>query len=441
MTFVEFLKALKSRNELVIIVGNSAWLLGDRLLAVVLGAIMSAVIARYLGPASFGILSTVLAYVFLLSSFATLSLDGLIVRELVKFPDKKENILGTAFFVKCAVVIITFVVGMSLAHFTGFQFDGFPFLIVVALASILFQGFDVIGFHFQSQLNGRAIALARSSSVFLGAAVKLILVVAGAPLVWFAATPTIEAAMAATFLVLLYTRYGASLTSWQFDKIKAYTLLRSALPIAISGVCVVAMMQVDKLILGDIIGAESVGIYSAATLVSTTWYVIPVVVGISVAPTLTKLYDFDRKQFIDRVQDLLSAITFLALVSGIVTSLLSDALIYLIFGSTYSAASLVLTIHIWTGLFVSHIVIRNQVLLIEGCMSTVAYVSGLALLSNVALNLILIRTYAEIGAATASLLSWALCSLFFPLAFDPSRRYPQMLLRSLFPLGWIRAFK
>jgi len=435
----DFITRLRNRKNLIVIAGNSAWLLGDKVLRVALGFIVSAVIARHLGPASFGILSTVFAYVLLLASLATLSLDGLVVRELVKSEKGKDSILGTAFFVKGGSGVITFILGNSLVYLSGFDFDAFSLLIAVALGSILFQAIDVIDFHFQSQLNGRAIALARSSSFIVVSGVKLVFVFAGAPLIYFAATPTIEAAIAAAFLAIVYTRYGGSLHAWRFEKTKAINLLKVGLPIAVSGFFVVAIMQIDKLMLGKISGAESVGIYSAASLVSTTWYMVPVVVGASVAPTLTRLYDLNLSDFTNKLQDVFSAVTFISLCVGIITTLVSGPLINLIFGETYSAASLVLTIHIWTGVFISHVSIRTRALLIEGHMNTILLLSGLTLLINVMLNMVLIRTYAEAGAATASLLSWALCALFFPLAFNRSRRYPLMLLRSSSPSVWIRA--
>ena len=434
-----FITRLRDRKNLIVIAGNSAWLLGDKVLRVALGFIVSAVVARYLGPAPFGILSTVFAYVSLLASLATFSLDGLVVRELVKSGESKESILGTAFFLKCGGGVITFILGSSLAYLSGFDLDGFSLLIAVALGSILFQAIDVIDFHFQSQLNGRAIALARSSSFIVISGVKLVFVIVGAPLIYFAATPTIEAAIAAILLAIIYTRYGGSLRAWRFEKTKAINLLKVGLPIAVSGFFVVAIMQIDKLMLGQISGAESVGIYSAASLVSTTWYMVPVVVGASVAPTLTRLYDLDLGNFTNKLQDVFSAVTFISLCVGIITTLLSGPLINFIFGEAYSAASLVLTIHIWTGLFISHVSIRTRALLIEGHMSSILLLSGLTLLANVILNIILIRSYAEVGAATASLLSWALCALFFPLAFNRSRGYALMLLRSSSPSVWIRA--
>lgn len=226
---------------------------------------------------------------------------------------------------------------------------------------------------------------------------------------------------------------------WHFEYERATKLAKTALPIAISGFFVVAIMQIDKLILGTISGSQAVGIYSAASLLSTAWYMVPVVVGASVAPSLTALYATNLADYTKRLQDVFSVMTLAALCIGVFTALFSELLIGLIFGEAYLTATFVLTIHVWAGLFIAHVSIRSRALLIESKMRFVLLFSGLALLSNIFLNLVLVPRYAEIGAAWASLISWASCALLFPLVSKQSRGFSAMLLKSFVYSNWIRA--
>ena len=57
-------------------------------------------VARYLGPERFGLLSYANSFVGIFLALATLGLDDVVVRELVKTPELREKLLGTAFWLK-----------------------------------------------------------------------------------------------------------------------------------------------------------------------------------------------------------------------------------------------------------------------------------------------------------------------------------------------------
>jgi PST family polysaccharide transporter len=395
-------------------------------------------IARHLGPDSFGILSVAFTYVLLFASVAAFGLDGVVVRDLVIERTSKNYILGTAFVLKCCLGAIVFVLGNWLVGAVGVANDVW-IMVFIGSFVVWFQAADTIDFEFQSRLDAQASVMARSSAFLFISGVKLLLVVLGAPLLFFAVTPGVEGALAAALLVLIYERSGGGMRGWHFETARATKLVKTALPVAISGIFVVAIMQIDKLILAAISGSQAVGIYSAASLLSTVWYMVPVVVGASVAPGLTTLYATNPAYYGKRLQDVFSLMTFAALCIGLATALLSVPLINLFFGEAYSSAALVLTIHVWTGLFIAHVSIRSRALLIEGRMQLVLLFSGLTLLSNILLNIVLINRYAEIGAAWASLISWASCVLLFPLVSNQSRGFVAMHLKSFLYPNWLRA--
>lgn len=66
----------------------------------VVGLFVGVWVARYLGPDKFGLLSYAGSFVGLFTAIATLGLDGIVVRELVKHPQKENELLGTAFYLK-----------------------------------------------------------------------------------------------------------------------------------------------------------------------------------------------------------------------------------------------------------------------------------------------------------------------------------------------------
>ena len=101
-------KQLEGRHNLQKIIGNIGWMLADKVLRMVVGLFVGIWVARYLGPEQFGFLSYAGAYVALFSAIATLGLDGIVVRELIREPERRNEILGTAFVLKLMGGVVLF---------------------------------------------------------------------------------------------------------------------------------------------------------------------------------------------------------------------------------------------------------------------------------------------------------------------------------------------
>lgn len=76
---------------------NISWLFADRILRMGAGLFVTIWLARYLGAEQFGLLNYATAFVALFSALATMGLNGIIVRDLVKSPETANIVLGTAF--------------------------------------------------------------------------------------------------------------------------------------------------------------------------------------------------------------------------------------------------------------------------------------------------------------------------------------------------------
>jgi O-antigen/teichoic acid export membrane protein len=89
---------------------NTAWLFSEQILRLIAGFFVGVWVARYLGPEKFGLFSYALAFVFIFQGIAKLGLDGIVVRDLVQEPEKRDVYLGTSFWLKLLGGIITFLI-------------------------------------------------------------------------------------------------------------------------------------------------------------------------------------------------------------------------------------------------------------------------------------------------------------------------------------------
>ncbi len=79
---------------------NTSMLFVGRIGSLVIKMVVTIFLARYLGRGLNGIYAGGIAYIYFFSAIATLGLDQFIVKELHQFPENRDRILGTSFWMK-----------------------------------------------------------------------------------------------------------------------------------------------------------------------------------------------------------------------------------------------------------------------------------------------------------------------------------------------------
>ena len=411
---------------------NASWMMAERLLNIGVGFLMAIVLARYLGPEQFGILAYAISMTAIFASAGHMGLAGLVVREVVKQPAAVPETLGTTFMLKLTGMTLGFL--LILIYASLFEEIGgteFWMLLIVASA-IFFQTFDVVEYWFQSQVQAKYPAIAKSSAILLSAGLKLLMVISGAGVVAFAFAHTAQFVMAALILALLYkgtTR--VSLMSWKASFARARELLSQGWIIYLVSFFAGVYMKIDQVMLKWMVGAEEVGVYAVAAQLSEAWYFLPTAIVASFFPKLIKLHEADPTRFNQRFQQLLDLLFVLAIAVALLVSLVAGPLISLLFGTEYQNSASILTIHIWAGVFIFMRAAFSRWILIEGALMFSLVTQGLGALANVGLNALLIPHYGGEGAAMATLISYAVASYAALLVHSKTRPVFLMMTKSM----------
>ena len=85
-------KSLQNHQGFMKYFKNTSWLFGEKILRMVVGLFVGIWVARYLGPEQFGLFSYSQSFVGLFIAIATLGLDGIVVRELVKDENRRDDL-------------------------------------------------------------------------------------------------------------------------------------------------------------------------------------------------------------------------------------------------------------------------------------------------------------------------------------------------------------
>jgi polysaccharide transporter, PST family len=413
---------LDGHHTLQKVLVNTVWLFADRILRMGVALFVGVWIARYLGPMQFGLFNYATAFAYLLSPFASLGLDGIVVRNIIQKPDDRNEILGTAFTLKLIGAITTLLLGIGLVTWLRPGDDLTRWLVAIIAAGTIFQAFEAIDFWFQSQIQSKYSVYARNLAFILITLVKVVLLQLKAPLIAFAWAGLAEVVLSAVGLIFVYQFQGNSLFRWKFDFSCAKSLLKDSWPLILSGIAIVIYMKIDQLMLGEMMGDDAVGIYSAATRISEVWYFIPMLITSSVSPTIVEAKQISEELFRQRTQRLLNIMAGSSILLAISMTFISKPLILTLYGAEYSGSILILIVHIWSAPFVFLGVGASPWITVENLFRRSLITTVIGGISNILLNLYLIPLYSALGAAVATLISYAMAS--YLLNFFVFKNYP-----------------
>jgi PST family polysaccharide transporter len=416
------------------IIENISWLFADKIFRMGGALFVGVWIARYLGPEQFGLFNYAGAFVALFSVLSTLGLDGIVVRDIVNKPANKNAVLGSAFLIKLIGSFVTFFLVVGTIFFLRPGDKTMASLVAVFAVGNIFSSFYVIDFWFQSQIKSKYTVYARNIPFILVSLGKIGLILYRAPLIAFVWAIVVELALHAVGFAYFYHKTGERFRAWQFDYRHAVRLLRVSWPLILSQMAIMIYMKIDQVMLGDMSGAASVGIYSAAVRISEIWYFIPVVIVSSLTPSIIAV-KHNETLYYERMQKLFNFMTGLFYVIALPITLLSGWITVTLYGVKYAAAGPVLAIHIWAGLFVFLGVARQVWIINEGFTKSALLTTSCGALINVLLNLILIPRYAEIGAAIATVVAYAFADYFFSILYRPFRKIGIAMTKAVFMQG------
>lgn len=144
---------------------NTSWLLFEKIFRMIISFFVGIWVARYLGPEQFGLLNYSIAVVTLIGSFVQLGLSGLVVRELVKNPKDKDEILGTTFYLRLIAGIVSCCLSIVLAYFLNTNDDITVSMISIISLMLILQSFETIDLWFQSKVQSKYIVFAKNFSL------------------------------------------------------------------------------------------------------------------------------------------------------------------------------------------------------------------------------------------------------------------------------------
>lgn len=409
---------------------NAVWLTFEKVVRVLITTFVGFYVVRYLGPQNFGVLSYALAWLAILGALTGLGLDNIVLRELVRQPDKADAILSTGMGLKLAAALITVLALLSL--FVCFQeTPGVESILIVCL-SLVFQAMSVCEIFFQARAASRSVVQVQVIQSIVSSIVKLLLVYLGASLTWFLWSYVIDALMLG-FAIYAIVRCESSIhiSLKKFDAIRAKKLLIMSFPLLLAGAATAIYMKIDLIMLESMVVPDILGAYSAAAKLSESWYFIPVAICTALTPMLLAYKQESSALFERKLKELYSMLIWGSVSVAILVTVLSAPLVKVIYGDKFLQAAELLAVHIWSGVFVCIGLINSISLLSQDRLYQNLLRTSMGAIINVVLNLLWIPLWGALGAAYATLIAYAFTAWISIVFFKNGRNEFLMTIQSI----------
>ena len=409
---------------------NTSWLVAEKLTRLLVSFFVGILLARYLGPERFGILSYALSFVALFSTITALGLDEIVVRELVEQHVPKEDLMGTSFVLKGLGALLSIGSIYIFAKIVSPDTSSRTLIFIIA-AGTLIQPLNVIDFYFQAKVLGRFTSLAQFLSLFLSSALRVLFIILGASLAAFAWAVLVETAILSISLLVIYEKRGNGIRYWRFRRHVATDLLRKSWPLLLSSIAIMIYMRIDQLMIKEMLDDEALGNYAVAVKLVETFYFLPIAICSSLFPAILNARVSSAKVYHDRLQSLYDLMASVSILIALPTAILSDYIISILLGPQYHMAANVVKIYIWAGIFVFLGVASGKWLLAENLQRYSLSRTLIGALINVGLNLALIPRIGICGAALATFLSYFTSAYLSLALFKKSRECFWQMTKSL----------
>lgn len=411
---------------------NAGWLMIARVGSLGIKILVGIAVSNYLGPKEFGVYNYPLVFATFFIAAAALGLDGFVTRELLRFPEKKNELLGTAFVLKLMggivvlpLVYLAYHIAMGMTKLDA----PFSYILVVSFTGII-QAFNIIDSYFQSKALGKFIMKVQVMGNLLSAAFKLFLIVMGMSLNWFIAALLMDVIALAIGYIYVYQKEGGSIFEWKFESPLAKFLLKNSWPMAFSAILISIYMKIDALMIQGYLGSAQQGIYSSVVQLSEAWYFIPVALVTAVFPAIMNAKRDDPERYQRRMQNMYDLMVWISVSIALFMTVASPIIYKIFYTPEYWPAAHVLTIHIWAGIFTFLGTASGQFLIAEGYTKLSMLRTGAGAVINILLNIWWIPKYGITGAAIATLIAY-FSSNFMILLVPKTRQQGIMMLKSL----------
>lgn len=409
-------------------IANTNWLLFKNIYSMLLSLVVGSLSVRYLGPSNYGLIGYGTSLVSLFNAISQLGLNSIIMSELLRKPEEKGKTLGTALVMRLVASVVSF---FCVLLFVCIVEPGNQVLFVVtALQALVLicNTYELLNEWFLSELQSKVYVVASSIGATIVGGWKILLLVLGASVQWFAASTTIQALVCGGIIFVIFFKKKQFRLGYSFSR--AREIFGKSKHYIISGLAIALYTQMDKVMLGKMMGEREVGLYTSAMTVAMLWEFVPQSIINSARAVILEKKNVNNEEYLRLFRILLLCISLMGIGVGVGIQLFGKWVILLLYGRAYKEAVPLLQILIWSTSFAMLGTARGIWNVAEDKNQYVKYYTIIGGLFNLFFNYFAIQVWGMAGAAVGTLLSQMLVSLGSPMFWKDTRPFVKLYMSS-----------
>lgn len=411
------------------LVKNVSWIFFGNVVHAILVFLLNIFVARSLTLNDNGLLTYSTSWINFFTAVGTLGFNGIISREFSKNENKSNEYIWSCIFCRIlfgiiAIILVQILVKISSPH------EPLLHLIVLCQSSmILFSSFDLFIYWYRYKNQAKVTAVYRLIAFFISAFFRVVAIGVIKSVVLYVIGVSLETLLFVSFLYKFYRKHYTKRIIIKKDI--AFKMLGMSYPFIFSAILSMIYGQADKIMLKSMIDNTSVALYNAATTIAGLVVIIPTTLIEGFRPDIMDAKIHNEKLYQKRLSQLYSIVFWCCVAYGIVISLFSKPIIYVLYGEKYFGAAKALSLIVWYTSFSYFGAINNVFMVAEEKQKWVQITTLVGAIANVILNFIFIPMWGIVGAALASFLTQILANFVMMFIFRDLQKGFKIMLRGI----------
>ena len=379
---------------------NLSWLLFDKIFRASANIFLSIFLARNLGPENFGILNYFLAFLFLFSSISAFGINPVLVNQILKTKKNiKYNSIISAYYFRFILSLINYIIFLLLIGILNENQIYNKYSLIIGLG-IIFKSCEVFFSYFEAKSLSKYIVLSQLIGFVFSAGLIVFVIIYNLDIF------LVYQALALDFIIVFflinffyYKKTKFFFVKFDYNALKK--LIKKSFPVLVSSLGIILYMRIDQIMIKEMIGEYSLGIYSVSVRYIEIFHFIPKILMISLLPIL-----LTSRKYIFELQKLNSFITKISIALILLLIFTSDIIITLIFSDIYDESILLTKILSLTIIFVFLGVVNEHWYILNNLQKYYAINVFTGAIINILLNYFFILKFGVIGASYATIITY-----------------------------------
>lgn len=196
----DFWKKIRSNR----FINNTNWLIFQNIYSMGLSLVVGALSARYLGPSNYGLIGYGASLVNLFTAISQLGIDNVLINEMMKHPEEKGRVMGTALCMRACSATVSLVCAMILVILIEPGNHVLWFITGIQAFAIALRAYELLNEWFLSEMKSKYYVMANICGQTVVGIWKIVLLILQASVVWFAASTTVQAFVCGGIVITIF---------------------------------------------------------------------------------------------------------------------------------------------------------------------------------------------------------------------------------------------